>query len=60
MQLVEEAVDGGWIGYRARAPGSEIGTVYSPPITSEDENSRSTHVETVVDIGLRESVRFFF
>lgn len=59
MQLIEEAVDGGWIGHRARAPGSEIGSVYSPPSNSDYEKSRSAFVETVVDIGLRERVSIF-
>lgn len=58
MQLVEEAVDGCWIGHRARtAPlgDSGIGSVYSPP--NEDQGSpvatRRIPVETVVDIGHR-------
>ena len=58
MQLVEEAVEGCWIGYRARASAlgdSDIGSVYSPP---RDSGSRSgQHVETVVDIDLRTEVR---
>ncbi|CAA7266924.1 unnamed protein product [Cyclocybe aegerita] len=58
MQLVEEAVDGCWIGHRARTAimgDSGIGSVYSPP--KEDQGSpaatRRKHVETVVDIGYR-------
>lgn len=52
MQLVEEAVEGCWIGHRARMSTSEIGSVYSPP----DKQGMSsppgdTHVETVIDIG---------
>jgi hypothetical protein len=33
MQLIEEAVEGCWIGHRARlfSSASEIGSVYSPP-----------------------------
>lgn len=61
MQLVEEAVDGCWIGHRARtAPlgDSGIGSVYSPP--NEDQGSpvatRRIPVETVVDIGHRPKV----
>ncbi|KAJ3504115.1 hypothetical protein NLJ89_g8107 [Agrocybe chaxingu] len=58
MQLVEEAVDGCWIGHRARTAimgDSGIGSVYSPP--KEDQGSpaakRRKHVETVVDTGYR-------
>jgi len=60
MQLVEEAVDGCWIGHRARTAtidDSGIGSVYSPP---KDPGSpvatRRKHVETVVDIGYRSEV----
>lgn len=58
MQLVEDAVDGCWIGYRARSAvtggDSGIGSVYSPP--KDDKGSpvaatRKKYVETVVDIG---------
>lgn len=62
MQLVEEAIDGCWIGHRARiAMGdSGIGSVYAPP--NEDIGSafttRREHVETVVDIGYRPEVTF--
>ncbi|KAF8968010.1 hypothetical protein BDZ97DRAFT_1800465 [Flammula alnicola] len=59
MQLVEEAIDGCWIGHRARTAimdDSGIGSVYSPP--TQDEGSpvatRRKHVETVVDIGYRQ------
>ena len=62
MQLVEEAVDGCWIGHRARTAilgDSGIGSVYSPP--KEDLGSpvatRKIPVETVVDIGYRPEVR---
>ncbi|RDB26087.1 Hybrid signal transduction histidine kinase B [Hypsizygus marmoreus] len=52
MQLVEEAVDGCWIGHRARAvimEDSGIGSVYSPPREDQSLNT----VETVIDIGYR-------
>lgn len=62
MQLVEEAVDGCWIGHRARTAimgDSGIGSVYSPP--KEDRGSpvatRRAAVETVVEIGYRREVR---
>ncbi|KAJ3714916.1 atypical/HisK protein kinase [Lentinula guzmanii] len=56
MQLVEEAVDGCWIGHCARTAimedtGTGIGSVYSPP--TEDENKTRKHVEAVIDIGER-------
>ncbi|GLB40521.1 putative protein with domain present in phytochromes and cGMP-specific phosphodiesterases [Lyophyllum shimeji] len=58
MQLVEEAVDGCWIGHRARSAimgDSGIGSVYSPP--KEDQGSpvatRHLSVETVIDVGYR-------
>ena len=52
MQLVEEAVEGCWIGHRARLFTSEIGSVYSPPEkTGRTSLGRDCHVETVVDIG---------
>lgn len=62
VQLVEEAVEGCWIGHRARASiaaseDSGIGSVYSPPKQSWDNNPRGKHVETVVDIAYRENVR---
>ena len=62
MQLVEEAIDGCWIGHRARTAmgDSGIGSVYAPP--SEDHGSafttRRKHVETVVDIEYRPEVKF--
>ncbi|KAJ4480084.1 atypical/HisK protein kinase [Lentinula aciculospora] len=54
MQLVEEAVDGCWIGHRARTAimedtGTGIGSVYSPP--KEDEGKTRKHVEAIIDIG---------
>ncbi|KAF9064190.1 hypothetical protein BDP27DRAFT_1333985 [Rhodocollybia butyracea] len=54
MELIEEAVDGCWIGHRARTATMEdtgIGSVYSPP--AEDENKFRKHVEAVIDIGDR-------
>ncbi|KAG6832830.1 hypothetical protein H0H92_009449 [Tricholoma furcatifolium] len=59
IQLVEEAVDGSWIGYRARSAivgDSAIGSVYSPPKDSSGVSMpprSSASVETVIDIGLR-------
>ncbi|KAG6862009.1 hypothetical protein C0995_008196 [Termitomyces sp. Mi166 len=58
MQLVEDAVDGSWIGYRARSAivgDSAIGSVYSPPkdISGLPMPQSSTFVETVIDIGYR-------
>ncbi|KAF7330327.1 Histidine kinase [Mycena venus] len=53
MQLVEEAVDGCWIGHRARTAimgDTGIGSVYSPP---EESSATKQLVETVVDIGWR-------
>lgn len=57
MELIEEAVDGCWIGHRARTASMEdtgIGSVYSPP--AEDENKFRKHVEAVIDIGDRREV----
>lgn len=51
MQLIEEAVEGCWIGHRARLITSEIGSVYSPPEKTGSPLARDCHVETVVDIG---------
>jgi hypothetical protein len=62
MQLVEEAVDGSWIGHCARiaiADESGIGSVYSPP--KQDQSLHlADHVETVVDIGYRAEVNRSF
>ena len=62
MQLVEEAVDGCWIGHRARTAilgDSGIGSVYSPP--TDDQGStianRKIPVETIVDIEHRREVQ---
>lgn len=63
MQLVEEAVDGCWVGHRARTAilgDSGIGSVYSPPKEENGESpvvTRRRHVETVIDIGYRKEVR---
>jgi len=61
--LVEEAIDGCWIGHRARTDlqDSGIGSVYSPPgdgfkLKSNSPTSKK-RVESVIDIGYRESVR---
>lgn len=52
MQLIEEAVEGCWIGHRARLFTSEIGSVYSPPERAGRTPLGSDfHVETVVDVG---------
>ncbi|KAF5359416.1 hypothetical protein D9756_003309 [Leucocoprinus leucothites] len=59
MQLVEEAVDGCWVGHRARTAimgDSGIGSVYSPPKEESGESpvvTRRRHVETIIDIGHR-------
>ncbi|KAI0050450.1 hypothetical protein FA95DRAFT_1555569 [Auriscalpium vulgare] len=58
MQLVEEAVDGCWIGHRARTHAfndSEIGSLYSPPWQDPNSNKVKKHVEIVVEIGDREA-----
>ncbi|KAG6373418.1 Fph type histidine kinase [Boletus reticuloceps] len=56
-QLVEEAIDGSWIGFCARhsSEGSEIGSVYAPnpnqrasSVMTAPESSQ--HVEIIVDI----------
>ncbi|KAK0495403.1 hypothetical protein EDD18DRAFT_1075778 [Armillaria luteobubalina] len=58
MQLVEEAVDGCWVGHRARQAivgDTGIGSVYSPP--AEEGvllTMRGDHVETVIEIGHRQ------
>ncbi|KAF8442414.1 hypothetical protein L210DRAFT_3611794 [Boletus edulis BED1] len=56
-QLVEEAIDGSWIGFCARhsSEGSEIGSVYAPnPIQRASSvmtaPESSQHVEIIVDI----------
>ncbi|KAJ6631019.1 hypothetical protein B0H10DRAFT_1980407 [Mycena sp. CBHHK59/15] len=54
MQLIEEAVDGCWIGHRARTAimgDTGIGSVYSPP--EELPTVKQQLVETVIDIGWR-------
>ena len=61
MQLVEEAVDGCWVGHRARSGNTldtVIGSMYSPP---KEENGSTVAtwklpVETVIDIGFRAEV----
>ena len=70
MQLVEEAIDGGWIGHLARmsAQNSEIGSVYSPPTMQQQSHHASqptssatsgADVETVIEIGYRKQVYSF-
>lgn len=60
MQLIEEAVEGCWIGHRARMSAlndSEIGSLYSPPKQDRvGTKTPSKHVEIVVDIGERDEV----
>ncbi|CAE6434858.1 unnamed protein product [Rhizoctonia solani] len=58
LTLVEDTVEGCWIGARARAI-SEIGSVYSPPralpgTNGASQTSGGRHVETIVDIAYRE------
>ncbi|KAF8606662.1 hypothetical protein BDV93DRAFT_553820 [Ceratobasidium sp. AG-I] len=57
LTLVEDTVEGCWIGARARAV-SEIGSVYSPPRglpgTASSKPASERHVETLVDISHRE------
>lgn len=62
-QLVEEAIDGSWIGYCARnsSKGSEIGSVYAPNSNTRASSvmtapESSQNVEIVVDIDHREGV----
>ncbi|KAK0450084.1 hypothetical protein EV421DRAFT_1704638 [Armillaria borealis] len=58
MQLVEEAVDGCWVGHRARQAivgDNGIGSVYSPPMEEGAPlTMRGNHVETVIEIGYRQ------
>ncbi|KAG8213069.1 Fph type histidine kinase [Butyriboletus roseoflavus] len=60
-QLVEEAIDGSWIGYCARnsSRGSEIGSVYAPNLNQRASSvmtapESSQNVEIVVNIDHRE------
>ena len=56
---MEEAVEGCWIGHRARLPalaGSDIGSVYAPPVQSTTTLTfQRTQVETVLEVSLRPS-----
>jgi len=59
--LVEETVEGCWIGQRARAQQgqSEIGSFYSPPSpgaaqAGDKDGHDKPYVETVIDVGFRE------
>ncbi|KAI0067388.1 hypothetical protein BV25DRAFT_1794820 [Artomyces pyxidatus] len=57
MQLVEEAIEGCWIGHRARTfalNDSEIGSLYSPPRQDRTSNKAKKLVEIVVEVGDRE------
>jgi signal transduction histidine kinase len=58
LQLIEEAVEGSWIGHRARMftrqQESEIGSLYAPP---RQDGSSKKQVEVVIEIGDREEVR---
>ncbi|KAF9507157.1 hypothetical protein BS47DRAFT_1321429 [Hydnum rufescens UP504] len=60
VNLLEETVEGAWVGSRARAVygASEIGTAYSPPKRGLGVGSggipSSSVVETVLDVGHRE------
>lgn len=61
MQLIENAIDGCWIGHRARMTSTDesgIGSVYSPPrdILGSPMATRRKNVETVLDIGFRAEV----
>lgn len=55
LQLIEEAVEGSWIGHRARAfiQESEIGSLYAPP---KQDGTGKKLVEVVIEIGDREEV----
>jgi len=57
LQLIEEAVEGSWIGHRARMLSrqqeSEIGSLYAPP---RQDGSGKKLVEIVIEIGDREEV----
>lgn len=62
-KLVEEAIDGSWIGYCARnsSKSSEIGSVYAPNLNPRASSvmtapASSQSVEIVVDIDHREGV----
>jgi hypothetical protein len=62
-QLVEEAIDGSWIGFCARnsSKSSEIGSVYAPNVNQRASSvmtapESSQNVEIVVDIDHREGV----
>ena len=60
LQLIEEAVEGSWIGHRARMfsqqQESEIGSLYAPP---RQDGSGKKLVEIVIEIGDREEVSEF-
>ena len=57
--VVEEAVEGCWIGSRARLSAvgqSEIGSVYAPPPQSSALAFPGIPVETIIDIQYRAAV----
>jgi len=66
-QLVEEAIDGSWIGYCARTSAlreSEIGSVYAPMLDQRTSSvmtapASAQNVEIVVDIDRREGASIF-
>ncbi|KAJ7593541.1 hypothetical protein C8J56DRAFT_931317 [Mycena floridula] len=57
MELIEDAIDGCWIGHQARTSAmsypSGIGSVYSPPKDESNQATRQINVEIIVDIGFR-------
>lgn len=56
--LVEEAVEGCYIGYRARPQimGSEIGSLYAPSSQNATLSFGRSAVEMVIDINYRSKV----
>ena len=60
-QVVEEAVEGCWIGSRARLSlsQSEIGSVYAPPPQVTTLAFVGIPVETVIDIQYRPGVSLY-
>lgn len=56
VKLIEDTVEGCWIGQKARfllEGDSGIGSVYAPP-TLKGANDKGEHVEFIIDIGLRD------
>ncbi|KAL4074816.1 hypothetical protein V8B97DRAFT_2089162 [Scleroderma yunnanense] len=66
-QLVEEGIDGSWIGYCARTSAlreSEIGSVYAPMLDQRTSSvmtapASAQNVEIVVDVDRREGASIF-